>query len=226
METSPTFTDPDAEIEWLDRLFFEREEADEEKSTAEEPFRPAAPRERTETFEAVSFEPPRVIKPRLAPSLCQALLRTGAAAVAFGVVFGIGNSFHQRIAEVLAGMLALIGIGGHAEQAATFAILLVAGGVAWLAGLEKALREMRVAFYLSLTSVSLSPTQLVVEVATPRFLERVVPRHAIVSTVVRQRPIQKLFHCGDVIVLLSDRTRVYLHSIERPDEIARLLPVR
>ena len=225
MDMSPTLTHPDAEIEWLDRLFFEHEEAEQEKSTAVEPCG-TKERERAGAFDASSFGQTRVIKPRVAPSLCQAFVHTGVAAIAFAVVFVIGNSFHREIAEVLAGLLALIGLSGYAQEGATFVILLVACASGWLVGLKKTLQEVRVAFYLSLTSVSLSPTQLVVEAATPRFLERVVPRHAIVSTVVRQRPIQKLYHCGDVIVLLSDRTRVYLHNIERPDDIARLLSVR
>lgn len=92
---------------------------------------------------------------------------------------------------------------------------------AWRAGLEKALQELRVAFYLSLTTISLTPTQLILDVALPRYLERVVPRAAIVSTVVRQRPMQRVFGCGDVILLLSDRSRVYLHNVACPHEIAR-----
>lgn len=215
-----------SDMEWLDRLFYE--------PPAEEP--PGAPSGDAGLASAAPVDDAalrgslrvraaaRVLRPRLAPVVL-AGIGYALVALASGAVAGaIIGSYRDTLREVLAAALSLLGEpAGVREPVERLLAVVAVSCAAWFGGARKAVATLRVAFYLGVTTFRLTRSQLTIEVALPRFLERAMPRRAIVSAVVRQSAWQRLFGCGDVIVLMSDRSRAYLHCVEDPASLAREL---
>lgn len=80
-------------------------------------------------------------------------------------------------------------------------------------------RNLQIAFYLSMSSYFIKDSEIKVISHYPYWIERNIPYQNIVSVNVRKIPF-RLFNTGDVIITLSDRSKVFLESIKKPEVIA------
>lgn len=160
------------------------------------------------------------IKPALTPSILKIFVHSIFILIFSATVYYVGSmkfSIIERFTWQLAGFFLS---GKETNQKLLKALLIfvsifipaVVFGKHWK-------KNLQIGFYLSMTSYFIHNSGIKIINHYPCWLERAIPYQNIVSVNIRRMPL-RLFHTGDVIITLSDRSKVFFHSIKDPGIIA------